>query len=249
MIRSRNRSAGFYFFVAFSAVVHLALASLMLLGPRKIAVAPPGETLPTLEFLLVQREGSGPSTPPPNAPSMVDPPAAKPVAAAPPSPSQTEPTPELTDETDGEPAPAPPQRPTPPPTPSAPDEAASSPALTPASTKPSPRINLGGTDSLSSLIATGEQIVPPAIDSKIHNREPVYPREAARLRQQGAVILLVRVAPDGSASEVVIPQSSGFPMLDAAAREAVSSWHFRPAIQDGQGVASEIPVRIQFTLN
>ena len=111
------------------------------------------------------------------------------------------------------------------------------------------QINLGGTDSLSSLIATGDHIVPPAIDTTIHNREPVYPRAAARLGQQGAVTLLVHVAPDGSAEQVEIPQTSGYPMLDEAARDAVASWHFRPAIRNGSGVESQFPVRIQFRLD
>ena len=91
--------------------------------------------------------------------------------------------------------------------------------------------------------------MPPVVDTKFHNREPIYPREAVRLRQQGAVVLLVHIAADGSVERLEIPESSGFPMLDAAARDAVSTWHFRPAIRQGQGVTSEMPVRIQFTLN
>ena len=211
----------------------------MLFSPRLASVAKQDATPPALEFRLVQYEGAGPTAPPPPGPA---PPNAAPPNAAPPASVQP-----------------PPKTPQPEEPRTAAASAASSvtkaPAVpTPAATPPepaappAPQVNLGGTDSLSSLIATGERIVPPAIDSTVHNREPVYPREAVRLGQQGAVTLVVHIAPDGSVRSVDIPETSGFPMLDAAARDAVSSWHFRPAIREGQGATSEFPVRIQFHL-
>ena len=238
--RRHSGSVRLYWFVAVSVAVHLSLASLMLLGPRAASIAKPDATPPTLEFRLVQQEGAGPTSAPPPAP------AAPPAPSAPPpvQPPLREPPP--SDEPAIAAAPATPSATQPPPTPApvaAPPQTIAAPPAPPA-----PQINLGGTDSLSSLIATGEQIVPPAIDATIHNREPVYPREAARLGQQGAVTLLVHVAPDGSVAEVEIPQTSGFRMLDEAARDAVASWHFRPAIRNGAGVESRFPVRIQFRL-
>ena len=248
MIRRRPRSRQLTWFVAFSVAVHLALAALMLVGPQRIAIAVPDEQ-PTLEFRMVQQEGAGPSTAPPVPQPTPDPPTAKPAAAPPPAP-KADPKPTPPPVADAEPIPTPP--PPAPPAPPAKSAEAAPPAAAapaPASAQAAPQINLGGTDSLSSLIATGDQLVPPAIDSKIHNQEPIYPKEAVRLRQHGAVLLMVQIAPDGSVARLEIPQSSGFPMLDAAARDAVSTWHFRPAIKEGQGVASEMPVRIQFTLN
>lgn len=112
-----------------------------------------------------------------------------------------------------------------------------------------PHINLGGTDSLSNVLVKGDQIIPAGPDSKVHNKEPVYPLEAARRGEQGLVILLVHVAPDGTVAGIDIAQSSGFSRLDDAARNAVTTWKFVPAVQNGQPIPSSIPLRIMFDLN
>ena len=229
-IRDRQRLLVLAGCAALSASVHLSLVLLMLSGPRQEATAPATNApQPTLEFRLVQYEGAAPDARPPSSQT----PSARPAAPTMPTPPIQEPPPDEAAEA----AVPPPALPSP----IAPPQTAAAP--------PTPTINLGGTDSLSSLIATGDRIIPPAIDSKIHNREPVYPREAVRLGQQGAVTLLVHVAPDGTALSVEIPETSGFQMLDAAARTAVASWHFQPAIQGGLAVTSEFPVRIQFQLH
>jgi protein TonB len=82
----------------------------------------------------------------------------------------------------------------------------------------------------------------------VRNREPIYPDEAARRRQQGVVILLIHVSPEGLASLVDIERSSGFSLLDRAARDAVATWRFVPAVRDGQPIASSMSLRIQFQL-
>lgn len=112
-----------------------------------------------------------------------------------------------------------------------------------------PHINLGGTDSLSNVLVVGEQIIPAGPDSKVHNKEPIYPAEAARRGEQGLVILLVHVAADGSVSDVDIARSSGFTLLDHAARDAVVTWRFVPAVKNGQPIESSMPLRIMFDLN
>ena len=42
-------------------------------------------------------------------------------------------------------------------------------------------------------------VIPASVDAKFRNREPVYPPEAVRRAEQGAVILLIHVSPAGSA--------------------------------------------------
>jgi protein TonB len=116
-------------------------------------------------------------------------------------------------------------------------------------TDATPRINLGGTDSLSNILVQGDDVIPAGVDSKVHNREPIYPDEAVRHGEQGAVILVIQVSPDGLASGVDIARSSGFNSLDRAARDAVATWRFVPAVRDGQPVASSMSMRIVFQLD
>ncbi|MSO64957.1 MAG: energy transducer TonB [Alphaproteobacteria bacterium] len=80
------------------------------------------------------------------------------------------------------------------------------------------------------------------------NRPPSYPL-AARLRSiEGRVVLRVGVTADGSAMTVAVTESSGWSLLDAAAREAVQRWRFEPARRRGTPVADEIDVPVTFRL-
>jgi protein TonB len=110
-----------------------------------------------------------------------------------------------------------------------------------------PHLNVAG-DSLTNALATGPAVVPARIDARWHNREPEYPLEAAQRREAGTV-LLIHVGPDGAAESVDVARSSGFPLLDRAARAAVETWHFLPAVHDGQSLASDMPLRVVFQLN
>lgn len=56
--------------------------------------------------------------------------------------------------------------------------------------------------------------------------DPQYPAAAKRAGEQGTVLLELIVAPDGRPSEVNILRSSGFPVLDQAAVDAVRKWRF-----------------------
>ena len=49
------------------------------------------------------------------------------------------------------------------------------------------------------------------------------------------------------ASSVDIVRSSGFPLLDNAAREAVAAWHFLPAVKDGLAIPFDMPCAWQFS--
>lgn len=83
----------------------------------------------------------------------------------------------------------------------------------------------------------------------LHNPKPVYPVFSRRMNEEGKVQLRVRVSADGAALEVEIRQSSGFPRLDAAAREAVSKWRFVPAKRGDEAVESWVGVPIVFKLD
>jgi periplasmic protein TonB len=114
-----------------------------------------------------------------------------------------------------------------------------------------PQITLGGNNSDTNTIVTsmGPYVIPASVDSKYHNRNPIYPESAVRLGETGAVILLIHVSAEGLPTSIDIAQSSGYGSLDQSAQDAVSSWHFLPAVKDGQPIPFDMPLRIVFHLD
>ena len=56
---------------------------------------------------------------------------------------------------------------------------------------------------------------------------PVYPRRAARLKQEGSCLVEITIAVDGSVEFIEFIESSGFPLLDKAVQDTISSsWKF-----------------------
>jgi protein TonB len=85
--------------------------------------------------------------------------------------------------------------------------------------------------------------------SGISNPAPDYPQISRVRGEQGRVILLVQVDPDGSVLTLSVLTSSGFPALDQEAARTVRRWKFEPARQDGTPVFSTVPVGITFRLD
>lgn len=78
---------------------------------------------------------------------------------------------------------------------------------------------------------------------------PAYPRDAARRRLEGTVMLQVLVDVDGRPLEVLVQASSGHRSLDEAARRHVlKRWTFRPAMKDGRAVQAVGLVPVAFDL-
>jgi len=82
----------------------------------------------------------------------------------------------------------------------------------------------------------------------LHNPKPVYPGLSRRLGEEGKVQLKVQVTAQGTAEQVEIHHSSGFPRLDQAARDAVWRWRFVPARRGDEPVAASVIVPITFAL-
>jgi protein TonB len=80
------------------------------------------------------------------------------------------------------------------------------------------------------------------------NPEPPYPALARRRRQEGVVLLSVRVDSAGRPEAVAIQTSSGYRALDEAALEAVRRWEFEPGRVGGEPVPSQVEVPIHFRL-
>lgn len=78
---------------------------------------------------------------------------------------------------------------------------------------------------------------------------PSYPPEALARGLEGTVMLRVLVDVDGSPLSVEIERSSGHRKLDdAARRQVLRKWTFRPAIRDGQAIQVYGIVPVSFTL-
>ncbi|WP_327752862.1 energy transducer TonB [Sphingobium sp. SJ10-10] len=82
----------------------------------------------------------------------------------------------------------------------------------------------------------------------VAGRPPRYPIESRRKREQGTVVLALTLGVDGAVDSLGIAQSSGFPRLDHAARDAVRGWRWKPVMRDGQAVRVKGVVEIPFIL-
>lgn len=216
--------------------LHGALLALLLTHPPRPPHAPPPS--PSVE-LIVQNSPTVGAPPRPARPA----PRPRPPLPIPPKPIAPPPRPPVHAPTVPSPPPAAP-RPLPP------HPTVSRPAAPPRPAPPVPptAVHLGPLRTPGTGIVTGPYVIPARPTAPIFNSPPGYPRAAARLGQSGTVRLLIHVAADGRATAVDITRSSGYPLLDRAARRALLRWRFVAARTDGHAVASTLPWRVEFTL-
>ena len=77
--------------------------------------------------------------------------------------------------------------------------------------------------------------------------DPEYSEEARKAKYMGVVVLWVVVGPDGRVHDMRVQRSLGLG-LDEKAMEAVRQWKFDPARKDGNPVAVQINVEVNFRL-
>lgn len=82
----------------------------------------------------------------------------------------------------------------------------------------------------------------------LDNPAPAYPPLSRKLREEGRVLLRVRVDTSGHPAQVTLHASSGFTRLDERAADTVRRWKFQPARQGGLPVEAWVIVPIQFSL-
>ncbi len=258
-----------------SILVHILAALTIVLLPRLLPKEPQQQADGTVELLMVERQGtvasppaksvdSKPSPPQPQqqpAPAKTETP--KPPAAE--KASKTPPIPTVPDKDATEPAP-----PTEPPAPKDSQDDAKTPPAEPAKQQPkdapkeskdvaqvaptppqpppqkAPIFDFSGTDSESNATVMGSRVIPASKDDRYRNRPPIYPQEAQIRREGGIVDLLIHVTNTGVTGSVEVMASSGHPILDHAAIDAVMKWHFRPALKQGRSVGFDLPFRFEF---
>jgi protein TonB len=81
-----------------------------------------------------------------------------------------------------------------------------------------------------------------------NNPLPEYPYIARQRHWQGVVWLLVDVSSKGLVVDVDLESSSGYRVLDRAARRAVKRWQFTPATRAGLPVDSQVRIPVRFSL-
>ena len=97
--------------------------------------------------------------------------------------------------------------------------------------------------------APSPSVEPPRGDlAYLNNPAPSYPAYAKRAREQGVVMLRVRVDAAGSVEGIEIHKSSGSQRLDDAALAAVKRWRFAPARQGDRPISGVALVPIHFQL-
>ena len=82
----------------------------------------------------------------------------------------------------------------------------------------------------------------------LDNPRPSYPTFSQRLREEGRVLLKVRVTRSGVADSVTIARSSGYQRLDDSALATVRHWRFIPAKEGDQALDSWVLVPVNFSL-
>lgn len=92
-------------------------------------------------------------------------------------------------------------------------------------------------------------ITPPDFSAaQLNNPGPSYPYLSRKTREEGVVMLKVRVGSNGRAQSVQVHNSSGHDRLDKAAVDTVRKWRFVPARQAGEPVEAWVLVPVTFKL-
>lgn len=134
--------------------------------------------------------------------------------------------------------------------------------------RPQPQVNVAPTADRV-VVDLGSEALAPVIDTVVESTTiqpatapiaavrleyvaapaPAYPRDALRMRLEGTVLLQVLVGIDGRPLDVQVQASSGHRQLDEAARRQVlKRWIFRPAMHDGRAVQAIGLVPVAFAL-
>jgi TonB family protein len=80
-----------------------------------------------------------------------------------------------------------------------------------------------------------------------YSPDPKYPKQARKAHKEGVVVLSVVVGGDGRTRDIKVVRGLS-PELDEAAMDAVKEWKFAPAMKEGNPVAVQIKIEINFRL-
>jgi len=81
----------------------------------------------------------------------------------------------------------------------------------------------------------------------VNQVKPTYPQIAKNARIQGAVVLQAEISKQGTIENLRV--ISGHPMLVPSALDAVKQWRYKPYYLNGEPVAVETTITVNFTLS
>jgi protein TonB len=212
-----------------------------------------GDPAPSLEMDLVAgEEAAEPEVTPEPMPEptpvepVPEPPTPEPVPEPEPIPEPTpEPEPVKEEMTQPQPEPKPePPKPKPKPKPVAKPAAPRPAAVAPTPTPGNPGAAVSGAPGGTGRGRGGKSSGP----GYLSNPKPPYPPESRAAGEQGVTYLRVSLDATGRPTSVNVIRGSGYSRLDGAAREAVRRWRFKPAMRDGEPMASSVDVPIRWSL-
>ncbi len=109
---------------------------------------------------------------------------------------------------------------------------------------------IGSTTAAVPRVATPQRVrVSQGVSTGLLIRKvtPNYPPLARQARIQGQVVLQAEISKDGTIQNLQL--ISGHPMLAPAAIEAVKQWRYKPYLLNGEPVAVETQVVVNFSLS
>jgi protein TonB len=104
-----------------------------------------------------------------------------------------------------------------------------------------------GGNQVAALGAAGTRILRARF--RVTPPAPPYPRRALSQHQEGVVLLRALIDAQGAARVIKLHATSGYPLLDKAALEAVETWQFMPETVNGRPVAVWVEVPVRFKIN
>jgi protein TonB len=99
------------------------------------------------------------------------------------------------------------------------------------------------------LTNAGERIQMSSDARQLLSRSvrPEYPLLARQMKVQGRVELEASIDKDGGIRTLSV--TAGPTILADAAREAVKQWRFKPHMEGGQPVETQVPISVNFTIS
>jgi TonB family protein len=112
--------------------------------------------------------------------------------------------------------------------------------------QPPPNTTLSDNSELGTMgvARVGNGVTPPQV---LIRHEPEYTQEARKIKYNATVALWLVVGADGVPHDIKVIRAVGMG-LDEKAVEAVSTWRFRPGTKDGQPVAVQANIEINFRI-
>ena len=103
------------------------------------------------------------------------------------------------------------------------------------------RLALAGTPSAGSMLEADGVTSKPIAQFRTC-ATPEYPHEMQSRGAEGTSTLRYLINTEGKVVEAALGESSGHPMLDVAARDAIAKCRFKPAMNDGKPVSAWVTV-------